>query len=154
MTKVELNAEMMEVLVFATTIPEMTVYRKDKAKDYFKDFPLVKQYPDVFDDGFQLRKAMLLVFSADSHMDYEHDTANYDEKAAYLNQKYGRIAVLTSDPIGDGGFALGLIGNRTAPFGRITIQTKGEKPVIRFPQEEIDAEDALMRKEMKNTRSN
>lgn len=153
MATVELTSEMMEVLVFAATIPEMTVYAKSRQQDYVAEFPLIEKYPQIFAEGFALREAMLLVFSADSFTDYEHDTKHYDSLAEALNAKYGKVALLTTDsgPSLGKPFAIGIIGHRLTPFGRVTSMEKGKEPVVTYPQAEVDAEDAIIREQIGKT---
>lgn len=143
-----------EALVRGFTVTESEGWKGVSPEEY-SHFPAVLAYPEAFSDGVRLKKRVNMIVSCDSSSEFERDKASYDNCVNELNEKYGRVAILTGE-MGQGSSGYGIIGYRFSPFKSVTTTTytltkdgKRETEVsVSFPQTEVEMEDEKVRKEM------
>lgn len=124
----------------------------DVSPEEYSHIFAVATYPEAFSDGVRLKKKVNMVISADSNSDYINDVAAYDRTVNELNDKYGRVAVLSTElkTPSDG---YGIIGYRFSPWASITTveftgKERKEEVSVEFPSTEADMENERVRKEM------
>lgn len=139
-----------EALVRGFTVTEREAWDKVSPEEY-SQFPAVFAYPEIFAEGVELKARVNMVVSADSTNDYNNDIAAYDKKVTELNEKYGRVAIL-SEEIERQSPGYGIIGYRFSPWKQITVTTyrkgKAQDVAVEFPATAVQMEDEKIRQEM------
>jgi len=139
-----------EALVRGFTVSEREGWDRVSPEEY-SHFPAVLAYPEAFSTGVELKSRVNMVISADSTSDYNNDIAAYDRMVNELNEKYGRVAIL-SDEIDRQSPGYGIIGYRFSPWKQITVTTYrkgvGQDVAVEFPATAVAMEDEKIRQEM------
>lgn len=151
MENLKISKTEFEALVRGFSVSESEGWN-NVSPDEYSHFPAVAAYPEVFSEGVKLRGRVNMVISADSNSDYARDLAAYDKTVEALNEKYGRVAVLSDEVDLQKSPGYGIIGYRFSPWKQMTVTTyrNGQEPEVsvRFSQEEVTMEDEKVRQKM------
>jgi hypothetical protein len=138
----------LESLIRGFTVSEREGWNRVSPEEY-SHLPAVLAYPQAFSDGVELKAAVNMIFSADSTYDFNRDKASYDRVVEMLNEKYGKVALTSSEVNESKTQAYGIIGYRFTPWGQIVTTNYSDGTVsVDFPKTRLEMEDEIVRKEI------